>query len=496
MKSSISRFKFFFNREFTLWLCWTLLVLPAAGVEIDARSFVKMHVGPFYVLEAFFLAWFLSALMSRGRDALLELPQRMPSLWAFVAWGVILTLAGFVRHPEAMHPPLCRRVTQHMILFVYPMMWMSAGAWLWRTDRILARGLLWIIFLITAGINVLKDFGYSGYLLTGNISIGPLLTLTLPLLLDFAIDERADRFQRWPLIALWLVVSGLTCWPFWQMWRGSAQRTSLLLFFVLLSTLPFVLHRRAGSWLRTGTLLAVPFLYFTAGIFVLSNHLALPHWPRFHFVSYTTNKTVTPVAPSPPPVPKANRSSATPIRSAAKTLLPERVDQHILKVMRHGEDIPADPNSRRFEFRTRGFMWKMAIAQWLLHPIVGVGFLPEVPNYVFPGLANEGGFTSINAPPVSGPHNSYLSILTRMGLIGSGLFLWLLLALLRQANLLIRLHPRAIPELLLLYIPFNGAIHAFFNVGFESPHHCMILWLTAGMLMVREDSIYPKGARS
>jgi O-antigen ligase len=133
-------------------------------------------------------------------------------------------------------------------------------------------------------------------------------------------------------------------------------------------------------------------------------------------------------------------------------------------------------------------MWKTALRDWRSHPVLGIGFLPEVPSYVQPWAPNTGNYESFHAPPVSGPHNSYLSVLARMGLVGSGLFLWLMVVLLRQAIALAREHPHAIPELLLLFIPLNGAVHAFFNVGFESPHRCMILWLVSGMLMIREKS--------
>ena len=180
----------------------------------------------------------------------------------------------------------------------------------------------------------------------------------------------------------------------------------------------------------------------------------------------------------------------TPWASSAEC--PQVLDRN-LKVMRHGEDTPGDPKSRIIEFRVRRYMWNSAFSQWLRSPIIGIGFLPEVPSDIQPGAPNVGGYQAVGTPPVSGPHNSYLSILTRMGVIGFILFGWLMAALLRRAWALIGQHPQTIPDLLLIVIPLNGLIHAAVNVGLESPHHCMLLWLVAGMLVVWQPQVRRSG---
>jgi hypothetical protein len=38
-------------------------------------------------------------------------------------------------------------------------------------------------------------------------------------------------------------------------------------------------------------------------------------------------------------------------------------------------------------------------------------------------------------------------------------------------------------------LPVNGAIHAFFNIGFESPHNSMVMWLVFGMLVTSHREV-------
>ena len=166
-----------------------------------------------------------------------------------------------------------------------------------------------------------------------------------------------------------------------------------------------------------------------------------------------------------------------------------------LKSLQHGEDLPDWQNPKHFQFRTRKFMWQMAFADWQHNRLFGIGFIPEVPSYVRPGFINKGGFVDYGDPPVSGPHNSYLSVLARMGLVG----LALLMVLAWQSFLKVRsiTHGGAVgfADLFLIFVPLDGAVHAMFNVGFESPHKCMIMWLFMGFLFARgtklQDANHP-----
>ena len=139
---------------------------------------------------------------------------------------------------------------------------------------------------------------------------------------------------------------------------------------------------------------------------------------------------------------------------------------------------------------TRLHMWTSALKSWRLHPIVGIGFVPEVPTEVSLGVKNTWGLESGYAPPISGPHNSFLSIVARTGIVGSLLFIWMIYTFFRQAWTICHVsQPIGIFELLLFILPINGVIYASFNVGFESPPRAMLMWFFLGILSARYAQI-------
>lgn len=148
------------------------------------------------------------------------------------------------------------------------------------------------------------------------------------------------------------------------------------------------------------------------------------------------------------------------------------------------EDVPYSKEEPRFQARSRKLWWTSALKQWEAHPIIGIGFISEVPTHFLPHVENtvEGMrslkniFHDLRESPLSGPHNSYLSILTRMGLVGLGIFFLIAIMWFRKVLFLDR--NWQFPFLIL--IPVAGALHAAVNIGFEAPHNCILFWFFLG----------------
>ena len=157
----------------------------------------------------------------------------------------------------------------------------------------------------------------------------------------------------------------------------------------------------------------------------------------------------------------------------------------LLKSMQHGEHVPTAEDPTPFQFRARGFMWRRAIKDWRQNPLFGIRFIPEVPSYIRSWRANTGGFPWPNDPPTSGPHNSYLSVLARMGIIGFVFLTMIAFVWLRTVFRLCREGSMDLIDLFFIFVPLNGAVFAFFNVGFESPHNCVLMWLFLGFLFAQ-----------
>jgi O-antigen ligase len=139
--------------------------------------------------------------------------------------------------------------------------------------------------------------------------------------------------------------------------------------------------------------------------------------------------------------------------------------------------------------RTGFFMWRTALEDSKKRPFIGVGFIPEIPSYVSPELPNTGNYEKTGSPPVSGPHNSYLSIFVRMGVPGIILFVLPVgLCLFRMVRY-IRSTGGDPLDLLLFYVVANGFIYCMFNVGLESPTRAFALWLAFGVLLARSSGL-------
>lgn len=137
----------------------------------------------------------------------------------------------------------------------------------------------------------------------------------------------------------------------------------------------------------------------------------------------------------------------------------------------------------------RFVMWKQAVNHFLSNPVFGIGFQEQVVKkiYVHNGimypndgtiatseLRNYTGLPEQEMAPVSGPHNSYLNALARLGAFGAFFVLlhaWGVLILLQE-------------KLYFCAFALGGqAFYAVFNVGLEGPIRSFMLIVALGVVM-------------
>lgn len=133
----------------------------------------------------------------------------------------------------------------------------------------------------------------------------------------------------------------------------------------------------------------------------------------------------------------------------------------------------------------REYMWLDTIVTIKEHPLRGIGFKEQVVKRIFVGydeqgndqfIPNSGGFEFKNSPPISGPHNSYLNAMARMGVLPGLLLLALHLTVLWT---LYRARYWAG-----FFCCFGQMIYAFFNVGLEGPTRSFGLMLSIALALM------------
>ena len=144
----------------------------------------------------------------------------------------------------------------------------------------------------------------------------------------------------------------------------------------------------------------------------------------------------------------------------------------------HGElDREESDNSTGSSYMAwRFFLWRNAIHGFLEHPFLGNGFGPKVVT------AQQDGMLPItDGKWISGPHNSFLTVAFRGGVIGIASLLLLtfipILVFFKKMVLRSYLHPQSYLALAAL---FTQIFAAFFNVTLENPQHGTVFWVLLG----------------
>lgn len=467
-------------------LAFLFVGIAAVGVTYFYRSFAKIEIGPFYILEILFLVAFVFICMSALRPSWGQLKFLVWFILFFI-WGVVLLAFDLISHFNQLTDLPYPRILQHGIIFVYPLMWTLAGFWMGTSNTILTKRMVFIIF----GCALMPNLWGEN---VTNISIGPLLAVPFSMILHRILKQPLLFGTRNKSLGVILVLGFFTCWPFWWMWMHSMQRTSLLLLFFFFLLVPFFLEKFTNLFVVFRTF-AVSVLILVTGWGAVSTYKAIEKIALYYNVKISYNSE-DPQADSENSqldsedmktyqiskgLPDEPLRAAPVIIGRIFKVVKRSIKNSFYRSMQKGEDIPVPDNPMPFQGRFRKFCWKTALSDWSHSPVFGLGFIPEVPSSIEPGKKNDGGFERNGTPPVSGPHNSYLSILARMGVVGFLIFGGVVWFWCVQACLIIQKSGLGLYELLLILVPIAGGLHALFNIGIESPHNSLIMWLFTGI---------------
>lgn len=166
---------------------------------------------------------------------------------------------------------------------------------------------------------------------------------------------------------------------------------------------------------------------------------------------------------------------------------PTTIDEHNAQ-NRHNN---VEKNAQGIE-KFRYYLWLDAWNQFRSSPLIGIGFLKPVVGRVYAGNGefweNSGDYeyaslrqVGKSTPPISGPHNSYLNALARLGIFGAAFLLlhltcvWLFLSRCYFAS---------------FFILIWQMVYAFFNVGLEGPIRSfpLLVLMGAGLKLAIENS--------
>lgn len=431
-----------------LFICVALGLLSYFYADFSHQQFYKIYALDICALLVLFCFAIEYKFLSLSKIHKISLKPLFPLL-SFCIWGGILLCTDILSRWST--GLAFGRIAQHAILFVYPLIWVSLGYFLTLYSQSLVRLSTYVVitgislgFLFRAPEHVEK---WNMLNVNNNISAGPLALIPLV----FVLEQILCRGKSAHLFAYTCLVFffGALCFhPFWHMWTTSIQRTSFILLILNILLAPLLITR--FSWRRSTLITGILFI-----IFVLGSSIYLEVKLQGQTISQHINQLIV----------SAMSRGETPISSTAS------IDQNLVTQM-----------------GSRIFLWKQGISDWKESPIFGVGFIPEVPEYYLPGEKNNGMHVHfemkkdvVPANPIAGPHNSYISVLARTGVIGFLLFFLLWFFWLRAVWPLIFSKLDRISLLGLILIPLNGAIHAFVNIGFESPHNSALLWAFLGM---------------
>lgn len=431
------------------------LALGVLFTSLFTREFVKLRIGPLYVLEAlFFLASFLllpSIQKTRWKES------KVPFLFllCFVAYGFLRLAMDFVlpNSHTAEEAPLLRTL-QYALLFVYPLLWVFIGYLQNQADPTYSKVIVYSVLVTT-----LPNFVGSRAI---HLSLGPLMVVPLFYLATRITADKKNLLEKVESYLLLSALFLLTFIPFWKMWLTHMQRTNFLMLVIAVFTLPFVI--RSPRYGRGKALKILASICVAAilggGLYSVSTQCDLEQSLRAYSLG------------------KSNYLACAENYFTLK-------GSFIPSSFQKGDDATSDPSAPiQLKFRSRGYMWENAWNHWKEHPVWGNGFRMEIPSFLREGYPNIVGSVESGDGPVTGPHNSYLQILARMGVIGLTLFLAWVASLFLSFKTYFNTQERtSLEDLLLATVIFNGFFYAIVNVGFESPHVAFPIWLFTGILL-------------
>ncbi|MGK5087752.1 O-antigen ligase family protein [Bdellovibrionota bacterium FG-2] len=136
----------------------------------------------------------------------------------------------------------------------------------------------------------------------------------------------------------------------------------------------------------------------------------------------------------------------------------------------------------------RMHLWRQTFKKFLTAPLFGLGFGPRAVDTILggvPAIGSEGNW-------ISGPHNSFLMLLFRVGIFGTLPLTFLLLYAMFQFTQRMITRQTSMAEVAAAMSLASVCLFACFNVCLENPQNGIWFWFFLGTLVARDWSL-PNG---
>lgn len=376
-------------------------------------------------------------------------------LWALAAFFLYSLLVHFFPDSWSLvqERRSLERVLRHSVLFLLPVIWIGLGVFI----GIYCREDLYTKFIF--GIIFLTGFTASTSSTVGNLAIGPLFVFFLP----WSVAQVLERKTR---LSTLILVFSLFSFFLLGSFQGSLflQRTTFLIgTFGMIFGVVWLGSQKKWSRKRIGWIsFAAAFVYLVIG------------WK----ISYLNAERVN-----------LNNALSEENRAAS---VKDDLRMKILGGLQHADDVALNEGKVTFfESRFRRELWKESWSDWQKSPWFGRGFAVEVPSMFFasPNAAESNNVKGYSFLPISGPHNSYLNILVRLGVVGFGIWLFFIFTWSVEVYSFVRSEHSRWVDFISSYGVLSAGIYSFFHLGLEGPHYAIPLYFFMG-------SLYGRAARS
>ncbi len=429
------------------------LALPAllfifTFLSFGSRSFAKIQIKGIYILEILFFTLipilFEKIIVEKQWKTLIKRIE-IKVLLVFFIYNITRFIYGIV---SLNNENEVSRIFQHAIIFIYPFIWFTVGLVVFQ---IKLSEYFWSLAALSSGVSLLF-FGYGDYALLNDYNqIGANLALGPIGILWVLVQILNQGFNVWNFFYLQCAFI-----PFWIRLNGHFQRTNFITLVFYISSVFLISKEEMRKKIRTYMYIVVSFIL---GTIIISQILM------------TQNKT------------DSETFKENLVHNDSK-------DNYAVQRIRGIENVI----DKQFTFTnivggSRGFWWSKAIEDWKKSKLLGRGYTPEIPSEVIYGLPNNPKRfeTQITMKPyegraLSGPHNSYLTVLARSGVIGFILFITLIGLLIKNLYkyYLNIFDYKKSDDYIVLLTPIVFLGFSLIALGLESPHNNVFVWLAFG----------------
>lgn len=438
--------------QFSLFLLGIFFFLLAIYSKQFAYLNIKLESIPVFISEATLTA-ILVLRVFHWKNVLRSSRWPIYFLGAFLAWGFV-RLGISVASGQVKDFGLIESLKQTCIFY--------QGVWFLVPFLFSGRELKKLMVVSFSGIAVAEIFGWLGFLLMGTYGS------TYSRLIGFPVGDEV-LLPLYPLVYLLLAkpYPELISLTFGHLWLTQfviyMKRTWV--FSVLVFALPLLIWRAGKDWPSLLKRLTWPFLLGLALAGLTLFYVSAREEPIFYHRQQSESLKQR------ENMPKFGRAMLFLLDQVFPYTDPLETQVSIGKIIFKGDLAQNGSTSPTSLMAFRMHLWHQAWDGFLEHPWVGNGFGTRMMTTQLNGLP-----AVVDGRWISGPHNSFLAVMNRLGLIGffllSGLLGWVGWIFLRS--------PKSDFSWLVAASVVNLHFFALFNVCLENPQGGIWYWFFLG----------------